>query len=74
MGRQISSRLSLGFVSQKTNRTRMTELTIQGASAGAVPYAPWRASDERRWFGAPFYFGTPPCPTTAVSLLLNIGF
>src|SRR3954447_2080652 len=55
MGRQISSRLSLGFVSQKTNRARETELTIQGAPGQVLFYsAPWRA-----FLGAALGFGAP---------------
>jgi len=32
-----------------------TDHAPKGASAGAVLLAPWRASYERRWFGAPFF-------------------
>lgn len=38
----------------------------KGASAGAVLHAPWRASCERRWFGAPSFWvpamSTLTCP------------
>jgi hypothetical protein len=30
----------------------------QAATASAVLHAPSRATNERRWFGAPFFFGT----------------